>query len=234
MPEGFWQRAIDCRSATALILCCLVPGQALVAQQGTSSQVAKQAARAAAPIQQSELDPQQRVLHLLSRFTFGPTQQDLAYFDLHSTSANKPDRRSLNHKIDQWFDQQLEPDRIPDTKLDARLAEFPALQLPVDELLTRFPSNAIIRQTANGKLAMPQDPYLSAVYSRRIQVYEDKQAKKATVRDSEPGAMEKTAQLATMQEPAKEAAPQEAQATPASAMMAEASVGYSPRRKKRL
>ena len=226
MPEDLLRRERDWCSATALILCCLFPAQALIAQVGPSSPVARPTSEASAQIQPSELDPQRRILHLLSRFTFGPTQQDLAFFDGIGTTAKKPDRRQLNRKIDQWFDQQLEPDRIPDPKLDARLTEFPALQLPVDELLTRFPSNAIIRQTANGKLAMPQDPYLAAVYSRHIQEYEDKQAKKATAQDSQPGAMAKPAQpTAAMEPPKGVAASQQAQTHQVSATMTSSTTG---------
>jgi uncharacterized protein (DUF1800 family) len=113
-----------------------------------------------------------RILHLLNRFTFGATPQDVA--EVRALGKNG---------IDQWFEQQLHPDRIPasagDQTLQTQLAGFPALQLPVDELLARFPSGGMIRQTANGKLLLPDDPYLAAIYKRHIELYEDKQAKKA-------------------------------------------------------
>jgi uncharacterized protein (DUF1800 family) len=61
------------------------------------------------------------------------------------------------------------------------------LQLPVDQLLGTFPSGAIIRQAANGKFAVPQDPYLYAIYRRHIDLYEDKQAKKAEAQKKPEG-----------------------------------------------
>ena len=112
-----------------------------------------------------KLDADQRILHVLNRFTFGATLGDIA-------AVQKTG-------IDSWFEQQLHPQSIPDQQLETRLADFPALRLPVDQLLTRFPSGAVIRQTANGKLFTPSDPYLSAIYARHIDLYEDKQEKKA-------------------------------------------------------
>jgi uncharacterized protein (DUF1800 family) len=165
------KRVATVRPVVACLLCVLCPGQSLPAQP-TAIQPH--------PV---EMDSRQRVLHLLSRFTFGPTQQDLAFFTAtppatgHASAAQ--DRRQTDKKIDQWFDQQLHPDRFPDRQLESRLAEFQALQLPVNELLERFPSNAEIRQTANGKLSLPQDPYLAAIYLRHVNLYEEKQAEKA-------------------------------------------------------
>jgi uncharacterized protein (DUF1800 family) len=113
----------------------------------------------------TKIDTNQRILHVLNRFTFGATPGEMAAV------------RKVG--IDAWFEQQLHPSSIPDRDVDARLAEFPALRLPVPTLLERFPSGAMIRQTANGKLAEPRDPYLSAIYNRHIDLYEEKQAKKA-------------------------------------------------------
>jgi len=113
----------------------------------------------------TKIDTDQRILHVLNRFTFGATPGEMAAV------------RKVG--IDAWFEQQLHPSSIPDRDVDARLAEFPALRLPVPTLLERFPSGAMIRQTANGKLAEPRDPYLSAIYNRHIDLYEEKQAKKA-------------------------------------------------------
>jgi uncharacterized protein (DUF1800 family) len=108
---------------------------------------------------------EKRAIHLLNRFTFGPTEADLA------------EVKRLG--VDGWFEAQLYPERIADTKLRARLAGFPALQLPVNELLSRFPDGAAIRQAANGKREIPADPVLKAVYERQIALYEAKQDKKA-------------------------------------------------------
>jgi uncharacterized protein (DUF1800 family) len=175
----------------AAILCALLPGQFALSQIGAQvgsalgsrlgAQTGKQAASAtstepAKPVPGSLHSPDQRILHLLSRFTFGPTPAEIASVEALDAKHNG------QHGIDQWFEKQLHPDRIPisagDRLLANRLAEFPALQLPVDELLERFPSGAIIRQTVNGKLPIPDDPYLYAIYRHHISLFKEKQTKK--------------------------------------------------------
>jgi uncharacterized protein (DUF1800 family) len=154
------------QSGAAALLCLLLPVQVLPAQAPLSA--AKPAG--AAVIASSD----RRILHLLSRFTFGPKPEDIAAV------------RSLGpHAIDLWFNQQLHPDNLPDTVLTARLAEYPAMLLPVGELIQRFPSNAEIRQAANGKRPVPKNQYLGAVYRRHVALFEDKQAKKAQEKQAE-------------------------------------------------
>jgi uncharacterized protein (DUF1800 family) len=152
------------RRGVAAVLCLLLPGQltpALFAQAHPSK----------ADAAKTSLD--QRYLHLLSRFTFGATPDELA--TLQGLDSK--------HAVDEWFNQQLHPDRLPatagDLLLATKLADFPALQLPVDALLERFPSGAMIRQAAGGKQPIPDDPYLFAIYRRHIDMYQEKQAKKA-------------------------------------------------------
>jgi uncharacterized protein (DUF1800 family) len=153
-----WKPKSRLHRAAAASLCLMLLNPALMPAQSTA-QTAPSAAN------RQKLNPDQRILHLLSRFTFGPTPEDIASV------------RKLG--IDPWFEQQLHPAGLPDPELNIRLAEFPALQLPVDQLIQRFPSGAEIRQTANGKLPMPRERYLSAIYTRHIDIYEEKQAKKA-------------------------------------------------------
>jgi len=155
------------RPFAATLLCLLLPGQSSFSQASGQAPVTL-------PVRPTptSLDPDQRILHLLSRFTFGPTPEDIATV------------RSMGPKsgIDKWFEQQLHPDRLPatasDNILNARLAEFPALQLPIDKLMNRFPNGAEIRQAANGKREIPKDPAIAAIYRYHIDLYEEKQAKK--------------------------------------------------------
>ena len=152
------------RTSSAMLLCALMPAQALPAQALPAQQRVPAPKPAPAAIATSD----QRILHLLNRFTFGPTPDDIAAV------------RALGPKaIDLWFNQQLHPADLPDPVLKARLADYPAMQLPVDELIQRFPSNAEIRQMANGKRPTPRNQYLAAIYRRHVALYEDKQAKKA-------------------------------------------------------
>ena len=201
MPERLNETLAAIRSATAVLLCAFLPSQFVGAQVSgqiasnlgaqLGSEVGKKPA-AVAPIPNEPhpaADP--RILHMLSRFTFGPTQEEIAY-----VQALDP-RHDAKRQVDEWFEQQLHPDRLPispgDQTLETRLADFPALELPVDELLARFPSGAMIRQSANGKLPIPDDPYLYAIYRRHIAMYEDKQAKKEQAKDSAEAAQMNTA-----------------------------------------
>ena len=193
------------RPAAAILLSLVLPGQMMQAQAGAETTPAKSAAPRPRP-DSNRPDSDPRILHLLSRFTFGPTPDEIAAVRALGSHGG-------THEIDQWFDQQLHPDRIPtsngDQTLQTRLAEFPALQLPVDQLLERFPSGAMIRQTANGKLPIPDNPYLYAIYHRHIDMYEEKQAKKEQAKNSSPAPGSEAAKPdATMQ--AQPAAPTKA------------------------
>ena len=114
---------------------------------------------------------EERAIHLLNRFSFGPTEADLA-------EVNRLG-------VDGWFERQLYPERIADTGLEARLTQFPALRMPVNDLLWRFPDGAAIRAAANGKREIPADPELKAVYERQIALYREKQEEKLAKKDGE-------------------------------------------------
>ena len=102
----------------------------------------------------SALQGDLRILHALNRFTFGPRPGDLE-------AVRKTG-------LDQWFDQQLHPNSIHEVDLDSRLAQFPAMQWSPQDLLFRVPSNAIIRQTLDGKLPVPQRGALHSVYENQM------------------------------------------------------------------
>jgi uncharacterized protein (DUF1800 family) len=170
MPPRISGRAsAPSHSLTALVLSVLLPGQVLPAQ--APPQAAQQITTLPAS-SQPLTDQDRRILHLLNRFTFGPTPDEIA--EIHALGPKG---------IDDWFDHQLHPGRLPltqgDRTLEARLIEFPSLNLPPDQLIARFPSNGIIRQAANNKIPPPDDPDLYAIYSHHIQQFKAKQAKKA-------------------------------------------------------
>ena len=111
-----------------------------------------------------------RILHVLNRFTFGPRTGDLEAV------------RKMG--LDQWFDEQLRPAAIDETDLAARLAQFPAMQWSMQDLFFRLPSNPIIRLAANGKVEIPQGGTLQAVYENqiyRIQARKEAQADKRSI-----------------------------------------------------
>ena len=132
---------------------------------------AKRAASKTRPAYQSgELQGDARILHALNRFTFGVRPGDVEVV------------RSIG--LDNWFEQQLHPASLDLTDLNARLAEFPAMQWNPEDLLFRMPSNAIIRQAIDGKAPIPDRGALHAVYENQIyRVSQKKQEKTLRVAD---------------------------------------------------
>lgn len=124
------------------------------------------------------------VLHALNRLTFGPRPGDVQAVEAIGLRT--------------WFDNQLNPDKIDDSALEARLAQFPAMQLPQAELLARYPSQQMIRQAAmrqgDGVRGFPRgrfdraaaaidallnDPTERAIYQDQMAFYRAQQEAKA-------------------------------------------------------
>ncbi len=112
----------------------------------------------------SSIEDRQRVLHVLNRFTFGPRPGDI-------------DRVS-QQGIDQWFEQQLQPEKINDSGLEARLAPLRTLGMDTREIVDNFPPPQIIKAIIDGKESMPRDPAKRAIYEAEIARYEDTQDRK--------------------------------------------------------
>ncbi|MFZ0479089.1 MAG: DUF1800 domain-containing protein [Terriglobales bacterium] len=111
------------------------------------------------------LDERKRAVHALNRLTFGPRPGD---FDQVAQMG-----------VDKWIEFQLHPEKIEDSALDAHLAPFRSLRMNTREIVENFPNNEIIKQVAEGKMAMPHDPTRRAVYEAQVQRYEDNQDRKA-------------------------------------------------------
>jgi uncharacterized protein (DUF1800 family) len=72
------------------------------------------------------LDPERKVVQLVSRITFGPRPGDL-------------DR--VRHKgLNAFLDEQLHPERLDDSALHARLANLPTLSMSTGELMRKYPA----------------------------------------------------------------------------------------------
>ena len=161
---------------TAILLCytLCVPAPISAAQQAADPNQPPANAKSRpnnAPNSVSvQLRGDDRILHALNRFTFGPRTGDLEAV------------RKMG--LDQWFDEQLRPAAIDETDLAARLAQFPAMQWSMQDLFFRLPSNPIIRLAANGKVEIPQGGTLQAVYENqiyRIQARKEAQADKRSI-----------------------------------------------------
>ncbi len=119
----------------------------------------------ATPTPPSRTAGRAEVVHALNRLTFGP----------EPGQADAVARMGL----DRWFEQQLRPETIPDTTLDHQLARFPAMQLSQTDLMERFPPRQRLRAVEAGRLPMPQNPELRAVYTDQIAFSRRAEKKKA-------------------------------------------------------
>jgi uncharacterized protein (DUF1800 family) len=140
------------RGAVAVFLCVLMVGQPTVAL--TKS-------KRAAPVKQIQSD--ERVLHALNRFTFGPRPGDVAAVQAMG--------------VQRWFERQLDPASIDDSALEERLAAFPAMKMQQAELMERYPSPQVLRQIIEKNLPLPADPMEHALYADEIAFYKAQKAK---------------------------------------------------------
>src|SRR6202521_3423774 len=117
------------------------------------------------------MDDRKRAVHALNRLTFGPRPGDV--------------ERVTQKGVDKWIELELHPDRIDDSALDARLAPFRTLRMGTKEIVENFPPDQLIKQIADGKASLPQDPTKRAIYEAQLQRYEDKQERKDKGRDKD-------------------------------------------------
>jgi hypothetical protein len=113
---------------------------------------------------QMQMDASKRIVHALNRFTFGVRPGDV--------------ERVRAMGLDKWFDQQLHPDRIDDSAIEARLAPFRTLKMSTREMVESFPPPQVLKAVENGRMSMPSDPAKRAVYQSRIAAMQENQQKK--------------------------------------------------------
>ena len=111
-----------------------------------------------------QMDDQKRAIHALNRLTFGPRPGDVDHV--------------LAIGVDKWIDQQLHPEKIDDSALDARLTQFRTLRMDTREIVENFPSEQMIKAVADGKQSLPSDPLKRAVYQAQLERYQDKEDRK--------------------------------------------------------
>jgi len=165
---------------TAILLCCslCLPSPLVAAQQAAGSSQPTAKAKSRQNDVSGQLRGDERILQALNRFTFGPKPGDLETV------------RTMG--LDKWFEEQLHPANLDEADLNARLAEFPAMQWSIQDLFFRLPSNPIIRQAADGKVQVPQGGTLQAVYENQIYRLQARKTAKADqgtlAANSAPGA----------------------------------------------
>ncbi len=153
------------RAAFTSALCALLVLQPVLAEAPAAAAKRPEIAGA------GQIQGQDRVLHALDRLTFGPRPGDVAAVE--KVGLNK------------WFEQQLHPERIDDTALDARLQQYPATLLPLAVLQKKYPSPAELRAMMDGKLPLPADPNERMMVQDQIAFYAMAQEQKGKITDAQ-------------------------------------------------
>src|ERR1700730_2293526 len=73
----------------------------------------------------TQLTEDQAITHALNRLAYGPRPGEVALV------------RQMG--LEEWIDQQLDPDSIDDSALNARLEKYPTLRMSSKQLLDQFP-----------------------------------------------------------------------------------------------
>ncbi len=108
----------------------------------------------AKPAVLTPLNARERALQLLDRFTFGPRPGEVD--------------RVLAMGADNWLEQQLSPDTIKNDALNRRMNDFPTIGMSAEDALKTFPDRGLVTAVADGKVPMPSDPLLAAVYEVQV------------------------------------------------------------------
>jgi uncharacterized protein (DUF1800 family) len=118
----------------------------------------------------TQMEQSKMALHALNRLTFGARPGDL--------------ERITTMGLDKWIDQQLHPERINDSALEARLSPFRTLRMDTRQIVENFPPPQLIKAVANGKQSLPSDPFKRAVYQDQLERMQEKQDRKQLTSDS--------------------------------------------------
>ncbi|HSE50238.1 MAG TPA: DUF1800 domain-containing protein, partial [Terriglobales bacterium] len=81
--------------------------------------------------------------------------------------------------VDRWIEQQLNPGKLDDSAMQARLQPYRTLAMDPKELLQNFPPPFVLKAVADGRVPMPKDPEQRAVYESQMAMYKARNAGKA-------------------------------------------------------
>ena len=110
------------------------------------------------------LGEQRRAVHALNRLTFGPRPGDV--------------QQVMAMGVDRWIDEQLHPEKISDSAMEARLDPLRTLHMSTKEIVEDFPDPQILRLVMDGKKSMPSDPARRAIYQVQIARLQERLQKK--------------------------------------------------------
>src|ERR1700722_9847895 len=104
---------------------------------------------------QEKLTKDEQILHALDRLTFGPRPGDVEIVKRMG--------------VKKWIERQLHPEKIiEDRLLEVKLAPLEPLRLTQGETEANYPTPQMIRQVAQGRQALPEDPVARAAVERQV------------------------------------------------------------------
>jgi len=115
------------------------------------------------------LTEEQRALHALNRLTFGPRPGDL--------------QKVMDAGVDDWIEQELHPEEIPDSVLEGKLGQFRTLRMSTRDLVQTFPNTNLVKSASEGKTPLPTDPLKRTIYEVQISILADRQNQEQLARD---------------------------------------------------
>src|SRR5579859_3648249 len=157
------------KSVVFLLLFTIICAASLVGADKAKKNKSKNHGSAA--VAQMQMDEQKRAIHVLNRFTFGPRPGDVQKVDAMG--------------IDNWFEQQLNPEKIDDSAIEDRLAPFRTLKMSTREIVMNFPPPQLVKAAANGRVGLPRDPQEKAIYQAAIDRERQKHAAKQDAADNQ-------------------------------------------------
>ncbi|HXX17920.1 MAG TPA: DUF1800 domain-containing protein [Candidatus Acidoferrum sp.] len=124
--------------------------------------------------QLAALTERERAIHALNRLTFGPRPGDVDAV--------------LQKGVDAWIEDQLHPESIDDSALNAHIGPYATTRMNPKQLAQMFPSDGVIRQVIAGKRPIPDDPESKLIYAvndARIQQQDAARAQSANAAANE-------------------------------------------------
>ncbi len=115
----------------------------------------------------SQMQESKRAVHALNRLSFGPQPGEV--------------QRVQQIGVDKWIEQQLHPEKIDDSALEARLAPLRTLKMDTRAMVENFPPPQVLKAVAEGRMSMPSDPMKRAIYTAGIEQYKAKQERKQEI-----------------------------------------------------
>ncbi len=136
------------------------------------------------------LPQNQRALHAVQRLTFGARPGEI--------------ERVQAQGVDRWIDVQLHPEKIAENPdLAVKLRPLETIRMEPEEMMRQYPSPAILKALADGKLAYPKDPAKRSAVERLVANYE----KTVQIRNSDDVKEERAAQREDDRSEFEQAAP---------------------------